>query len=303
MLRKLLLSLVVVFWPSYSYSESIAPYYGYTGNAIVDNHLNWVMNNVLPNPEGVFVDNVIYSYQMQKETGEWVTVTVANKTADGTGFVFREVDEWKPGSVGGQTINKIVPLGRVHRDLIGDGSITVDGEGEVVNARVVYTYKVDPCYNPQFDPNCPGYEVPYVEPPEVDYEVYDATANGDADRKDYNGEDEMYEDDEMLTEEEKAELEEKEKEERKDRLEKALREAGRNELFALSIARSQMIDAMNITMNMNSYYNRGIPGGQYNDTVNLVDKMLPENLSGLRNGFAQQLLHEKMIDMQYNINK
>ena len=300
MLRKLLLSLVVVFWPSYSYSESIAPYYGYTGNAIVDNHLNWVMNNVLPNPEGVFVDNVIYSYQMQKETGEWVTVTVANKTADGTGFVFREVDEWKPGSVGGQTINKIVPLGRIHRDLIGDGSITVEGEGTVVDARVIYTYRVEPCYNPQFDPNCPNYEVPYVEPPEVDYEIYDALNSGDADRRDYDGEDKIYEDDESLTEEEKAELKEKEDEERNDRLEKALAAAGASEMFALAVAKSQMIDTMNLAVNMNQYYGQSIPGGNYNDTVVLLDKQLPENKRGLRNGLAQQLLHEQMIDMQYN---
>ena len=34
-------------------------------------------------------------------------------------------------------------------------------------------YKVDPCYNPQFDPNCPGYEVPMPVIPDI--EIYDAT--------------------------------------------------------------------------------------------------------------------------------
>jgi hypothetical protein len=31
----------------------------------------------------------------------------------------------------------------------------------------------------------------------------------------------------------------------------------------------------------------------------LQDKQIPENKNGLRNGLAQQLLHEQMVDMQY----
>jgi hypothetical protein len=300
MWKKLLLPLVLASWPSYSYSESIAPYYGYTGNAITDQSLRWSMPNVLPSPDGLFVDNVIYSYQIEKETGEWVTVTVANANADGTGYIFREVDEWYPGSLGGQQINKIVPLGRLHRSLFGDGSITVEGEGQVVNARLVYTYMVDPCYDPQFDPNCLGYEEPVYDIPPIVYDDYDATLNGDGDRRDYEGDDEKYEDDPELTDEEKAELENEEEKDRKDRLEKALSAAGTSQLFAMALAKSQIIDTMNLAVNMTSYYQRGIPGGSYNETVDLVDTDLPDNASGLRNGFAQQLLHEQMIESQYD---
>jgi hypothetical protein len=50
---------------------------------------------------------------------------------------------------------------------------------------------------------------------------------------------------------------------------------------------------------MNSYYSASIPGGTYKESVVLVDKKLPENKRGLRNGLAQQILHEKMVDMQY----
>jgi len=46
-------------------------------------------------------------------------------------------------------------------------------------------------------------------------------------------------------------------------------------------------------------YGGNIQGGYYPENNVLVDGTLPENNRGLRNGLAQQLLHEKMIDMQY----
>jgi len=51
---------------------------------------------------------------------------------------------------------------------------------------------------------------------------------------------------------------------------------------------------------MNSYYAANIQGGVYNDSLTLVDKKIEDNKQGLRNGFAQQLLHEQMIQEQYN---
>lgn len=289
----------LVFWPSYSYSESIKPYYGSTPNAAA-NGLSWSMGSVLPTPPGLEIQNVLYSYTIIKENGEAVTVYVQNKLAGSdTEYIFRDREDWSPTSPSGQEVRKVIPVGNLHRDLWGDGEIDVQGNGSVENPSVIYTYRVDPCYNPQFDPNCPGYEVPYVEPPEIDYEIYDAYEEGDANRTQYS-----YEEDEMIeeekTEEEKlAELDEEERE-RNDRLEKAMFEAGRAELFALAFARGQMNDVTNL--NMQSYYNAEIPGGTYNDTVVLLDNKLPENQSGLRNGLAQQLLHQQMIDMQYKLS-
>ena len=57
---------------------------------------------------------------------------------------------------------------------------------------------------------------------------------------------------------------------------------------------------MSVAINMNSYYAATINGGTYTDSVGLVDTQLPENKQGLRNGLAQQILHDKMIEMQYN---
>lgn len=259
------------------------------------------MGNVLPDPSGLFIDNVIYSYQIEKETGDLVTVYVYNENAEGTGYIFREKDEWKPGSLSGTQINKVVPLGRLHRDLFGDGGIDVEGNGSVVDPNVIYTYKVEPCYDPQFDPNCPGYEVPYVEPPKIDYEIYDVVAEGLAEQDEWDPNDDRNESDEETEEEREERLkeEEDEEEDRKERLEEALFEAGRSALFAQAVAAAQQKDMLATAINMQSYYQANIPGGSYNETVSLKDTQLPENRNGLRNGLAQQLLHEEMIRMQY----
>lgn len=257
------------------------------------------MGDVLPEPPGVFIDNVLYQYRIEKETEDQVTVYVYNRDAAGTGYIFRERDDWMPGSLSGTQITKIVPLGRLHRELFGDGGIEVQGDGSVYDTNVVYTYRVDPCYDPQFDPNCPGYE---LRIPDIydgsDIVIYDALASGDADREQYEGNEESSEDDE-LTDEEKKKLEEEEEKDREMRLEAALLEAGRAALFAEALAMSQLTDSVQV--NMNNYYARTIDGGTYSDAIVLDDKKLPENQRGLRNGLAQQLLHQQMVDSQYNL--
>ena len=297
--------MALAFWPSYSYSESIAPYYGYTGNAVTDQALRWSMGNVLPDgTPGLDIQNVIYSYRIQKETGEWVTVFVQNEFAEGAGegYIFRERDDWKPGSIAGTQIQKAIPVGNLPRALWGDGSIEVEGNGSVTDANVVYTYKVTPCFDPQFDPNCPGYKTPVPEVYEVDLgDVYDAVAEGDSRQEQWDPNEEDYEDEEELSEEELAEKEAEEEDRREERLEEAFFEAGRAELFAIALSAAQLTDANQI--NINSYTQKTIPGGVYKDTTALVDNDLPDAKSGLRNGLAQQLLHQKMVAMQYNLTK
>lgn len=257
------------------------------------------MGDILPDPPGVYIDNVLYQYRIDKETDDLVTVYVYNENADGTGYIFRERDDWKSGSLAGTQITKIVPLGRLHRDVFGDGGIDVQGDGSVYDTNVVYTYRVEPCYDPQFDPNCPGYK---LQIPDIydgsDIVIYDAVASGHADMVEYAEIDEESSDDE-LTEEERQKLEDEEKEDREMRLEQALFEAGRAALFAEALAMSQLKD--NVQINMNSYYAKSIDGGVYNDTVTLNDKQLPDSKRGLRNGLAQQLLHQQMVDSQYNL--
>ena len=53
----------------------------------------------------------------------------------------------------------------------GDGSITVEGQGSVTDPVVIYSYRIDECYDEQSNPACPGYVKPIPVIPVV--ELYD----------------------------------------------------------------------------------------------------------------------------------
>lgn len=288
--------MVLVFWPYYSYSDSIQPYYGTTPNAAATGN-TWDMSTILPTPPGLDINGVIYNYIINKDVNDHVDVYVGNENANGTGYIFREHDEWKAGSLGGTEIRKVVPvIPNIPRASWGDGSIEVEGNGSVENPNVVYMYKVDPCFNPQYDPNCPGYETPTVDIPEVDLStIYNATED-EAVQIAQTDTDVEYKEDEN----QKASSDEEDEEERKEmRLEAALAAIDNSELFATATAQSQILAAMNMAIQMNTYYATNIQGGVYKETVKLVDKQINDNKKGLRNGFAQQILHELMVDSQY----
>ena len=256
------------------------------------------MDNVFPSGvPGLDVQNVIYNYTIHKDVNDSVDVHVQNENALGTGYIFRETDRWLPGSLDGTQINKAVPvIPNIPREAWGDGSIEVDGNGSVSDASVVYTYRVDPCYDPQYNPSCPGYVPPKIEVPE--YEIYDAT-EGDAEMAQYNDE-ELYDDEEELSEEEKEKQKEEEERDSKERLEKALAAADNAAMFAVALTQAQQLATINAAVNMNSYYAASIKDGKMYAPVQMPDKKIPENRKGLRNGLAQQILHDKMVDMQYN---
>jgi hypothetical protein len=286
----------VAFSPSYSYSESIQPYFGTTPNAAAGGH-TWSMGTVLPTPPGLDINGVIYSYTPNKNTEDDMKVHVQNEKVGG-GYIFRETDDWS-GAPGGIEIRKVVPvIPQLPRELWGDGSIEVEGTGTVEDTNVIYSYKVDPCYDPQFDPNCPGYVVPVPVIPEVDVStIYDATQD---EYVTLSNEERVTieENEEVLEEIDEEEEEEEEKRKREYRLQ-ALADTN----AALLIGQDLQLLAMNRAVQTiidNTYLKTSIPGGEYKDTLVLVDKKIDENKQGLRNGLAQQLLHEQMVDMQYN---
>jgi len=73
---------------------------------------------------------------------------------------------------------------------------------------------------------------------------------------------------------------------------------------ALTIFKSQgqddIIMSINQQTNIAMYYNAKINGGTLNDVAGLQDGTIPDNKKALRNNLAQQVLHEQMVDMQYN---
>ena len=295
MLKKLLLTAVLVYLPSYSYSESISPYFGTTPNAAAGGH-TWSMGTVLPTPPGLDINGVIYSYTPNKNTEDDMKVHVQNEKVGG-GYIFRETDDWS-GAPGGIEIRKVVPvIPQLPRELWGDGSIEVEGTGTVEDATVIYSYKVDPCYDPQFSPSCPGYKVPIPDVPEVKIEIYDATEDEYVNLND--DEKVLLEENEKTVEEELDEDEEEEEKRKREYRLAMLADTNAAQLFAESQRIQQMNEIMQNQVN-NTYLNKVINGGVYNETIKLVDKKIDDNKQGLRNGLAQQLLHEEMVNMQYN---
>lgn len=274
---------MLAFWASYSCSETI---YGATPNA-ASAGLNWVMSNVLPQQAGLQVTGVVYQYTAVKDPEDDMVVHVQNQNAQDSGYIFRETDDWS--GLPGNTINKLIPVGDVPIQLWGDGSIDVEGQGQVTEPNVVYTYRYDPCYDPQSDPSCPGYLPPIPEPELVD--VYDALNDQAVLEATQETDPELFDRDGKNRREVEREAD--------DRLEQGLA-ASENALnIASGSAQDFMVAAMANEMRFDPYYAAKLEGGVYRDVVALPSKDIPDNPRALRNGLAQQLLHQKMIDSQY----
>ena len=117
------------------------------------------MTNILPQQAGLTVGSVIYRYRAVKDPESDMIVYVQNENALGNGYIFREADDWS--GLSGNSIYKVVPVGAIPLEYWGDGSIEIDGDGSVQDPSVVYTYQYDPCFDPQSDPDCTGYEIQY----------------------------------------------------------------------------------------------------------------------------------------------
>ena len=278
--------LLLALWPSYS---SCDPYsYGTTGNA-ASTALSWGMSSVLPDIPGLDVNGLLYKYTTIKNPEDGMKVHVSNLNETGDGYTFRETDDWS--GVPGNTIVKSFPLDNIPTAQWGDGSITVEGQGSVTDPVVIYSFRIDECYDEQSNPACPGYVKPIPVIPIVElYDVLeDEAAMGAIDEEtDF----EYDEDGNLILSEEE--------EEEDTRLEMGLTASANALTLFKTQGQSDIIMAINLQTNINMYYNATINGGVYAETVGLADAEIPDNKKALRNNLAQQLLHEEMIDMQYN---
>ena len=260
--------------------------YGISGNMAATGH-TWGMNNIGPsNQRGMRINGVYYQYTPVKNTEDDMVVHVRNKRVGG-GYIFSSTDDWS-GLPGGIPITKGFIIDNLPIELWGDGSIDVEGKGSVTNANVVYSYKYNnDCLTPMSDPSCPGYtDAVLGMMGKIDDTVYDPM------------------DDKNITDvlEEKADLEEDEKQdedEDSDRLEKILSSVDDSALSANVISQNLLMYALTRSSNMNPYYDKKLAGGVYKETVVLDGGNLPDNKKGARAGLAQQILHTKMVGMQY----
>lgn len=272
--------------PSYSYSDTSVQY-GSTQNAAA-NAYNWVMTNVLPQQTGLQVNGVVYKYTAVKNPEDDMIVHVQNEDAQGPGYIFRSSDDWS--GLPGNSINKSVRVAGIPIEFWGDGSIEVEGTGEVEDASVIYTYQFDPCFDPQSRPDCPGYRDPFVlelGAVEVVDPLDDDLIQDELDRKATLDDEDQEDRDRKAT---------KSKKEIKESLEKLLGAGNTTEIAADAVAKHEALMAL---ASIPQTYYSAIPGGEYVETRTLKDAELPDNKSGRRVGLAQQLLHGKMVDLQY----
>lgn len=267
---------------SYCYSEDIV--YG-QGNAF---GLQWVMTQVLPQQAGLTVNDVIYSYSTVKNTEDEMLVHVQNENALSTGYIFRETDDWS--GLPSNRINKKVNVGSIPIQYWGNGSIEVEGKGEVTDAAVIYNYSFDPCFDPQSSPECPGYinyDAMLVESEDFKDPLDDALIKEELDRK-------ADLDDEEEEERQRKKMESK----KKSRLEIALSASNVGLLAAdAAVKEAEFMAMAQLPM---TYLAMQMSGGYYQDVDSpYEDAQLPQNSRGRRMGFAQQKLHEEMVESQY----
>ena len=261
----------------YSYSEEV---YGTTNNAATFG-LNWVMTNILPSQAGLEVNGLVYQYTAVKDPETGMIVYVQNEYADGSGYIFRNADDWT--GLPGNTIRRKFALPNLGAELWGPGSIEVEGEGSVENASVVYSYRYDTCFDPQSDPNCPGYEE-QVEVPEIAiYDpLQDPLVQEDLERK------------ARIQEEEEAQERQRRREQWavSNALEDLLAD-GNNPSLIDPVAEAMAL-ALTSRVLPTSYYT-GLEGREYFDTVVLEGGDIADNAKARRSNLAQQLLHQQMI--------
>jgi len=247
------------------------------------------MTNILPQQAGLTVGNVIYRYTAVKNTSDDMVVHVQNENALGEGYIFRSSDDWS--GLPGNTINKVVPVDDIDVSYWGNGSIQVDGFGTVEDASVIYTYQYDPCFDPQSTPDCPGYITPVeFDTNQVSYEEDQQYIQAELDRK------KTLKDEEEQEEADRKTMLAKKRGEDDERLGVLL---GIVNTDALSQEQLVLHGLLTSTNSLTSSYYAAIPGGTYQETIALIDSKLPDAKKGLRVNLATQILHQKMVDLQY----
>lgn len=281
---------VVALLATYAISAHSDYLYGITGNLAGAGH-TWGMSNIGPNgSQGLRINGVYYQYTPVKNTEDDMLVHVRNKKLGVAGeYIFSNTDDWS-GLPGGIPITKGFAVDNLPIELWGDGSIDVEGTGLVTDANVIYSYKYNnDCLTPMSDPSCPGYTEAVLAMMVVDAKGYDPLADGNV--TDIIDEKVELED---APKQEDEEIEEKEK------LQKLLSGVNDSILFANVTAQNLLMSSMSLSMNLNPYYDKKIAGGEYKDKVVINGGELPDNKKGARSGLAQQLLHTKMVSLQYD---
>ena len=280
---------LVLCWPSYSLSEVV---FG-RGTAA---ELNWAMTNVIPQALGLKVNGIYHRYTIEKDPTTDSIVRICNENPNGSGCTYLHVDDWsqEPGNtkIGYDPVS-------ILGELLGRGSITVEGDGTITESIIHYDYTYDTCDEPLSDSRCPNYEStllqylldngllndPDVKDPYLD-EYVRMQLDQKADLEEADG-----------NKEEVAEEEEKEKE----TLQEQLAVGGATDKIANIAEQNAIMLALSQVPKLNSYYAQDIQGGEYKENITLKDNVIVDNKRALRN-LASDTKHREIVRSQY-INK
>ena len=261
-----------------SYSEYV---FGHTNNAAVGGG-SWGMSSTLfplyP-IQGTDINGVFYRYTAVKEQGDPYTVSIQNEAANGSGYIFRETDDWSGGS--GGTIQKYIPVPYSPLGDWGNGSIEQVGVGEVKDPIVMYSYRFDPN---RVQPTQEAYDFGAISAYDPLSDRYVLNALEPTDLSLIKSDDEAEKD--------------KDEDEDKDRLETALAASENALTIASGVTQAQILQAMNTATNLNGYYAAVLQGGTYQESVVLIDKNIPDNRRAFRS-MSQQKKHTDMVNQQY----
>ena len=279
---------------SYCYSETT---YAVTGNAAANGY-TWGMDGVLPDASQpwitIQVQGLAYRYTIEKDPTTNGIVHVRNEDPVNGGYVFEESDNWS-GTPGG-TAQRYFRFPYIDSTRWGDGSISVEGDGQLSDVVVTYNYKMDVdetlmlcAVTPLSDPSCPGFR-------ETLAEFLKNMSNPDENDPFYN---EWVQANLSMNDEAEEEEEQKVEEPEEDESNFEKQMGGENTVDQLTTNQAAILAQLAQLPKIEPYYNVTIPGGVYEDTLKLEDTNLPDNRRALRN-LASDNTHKEMVRSQYD---
>jgi hypothetical protein len=251
------------------------------------------MQNILPGITGLTVDGVIYQYTAVKNERDPMTVTIQNKNAQGSGYVFRSQDDWT--GLRGNRIVKLVPVDNIPGNRWGDGEIAIGGKGSVADTSVSYKYRYDTCVDPLSSPICPGYAEAMLKSLSLkETEFYDPLT--DEIRRNATENKAVCLPGQSLC---ITAIENRQESERS-RKDNDVRKQSTNSLLGLKdIQLATQFEKLNDIPNF-KLYSVSMPGGVYKDVLQYPNKILPDNRRARSIGIAQERLHDAMVNSQYD---
>ena len=287
--------LVACSWPYSSYSEVVN---GSTENASASAY-TWVMQNILPAQTGLTIEGVYHRYTITKDANADAIVSITNENANGTGYIYEYTDNWD--NLPSNTKFKYDPIASSLGVLWGKGEIKVTGDGTLSDVNIRYQYRFDTCFIPLSDPTCPDFRNALYQ-----YLIDNDLLNNEPSIDDpyYNEWVKLQLEQTAKEEEEKEELEAaKEEELKNEKKERTMQDLFSVESLTKKLAdpfeQVKMLQKMASLEKLEGYYDVVIQGGEYKDTIELVDGSIKDNTKALKN-LAQDKAHEKMVSMQYD---